>query len=76
MIVKSFALAELPPPSRHPDDLRAIAELGERWVAAVNAGDVKRILSLVADDVVFLPANMPPVRGKVAVELMYRDFFG
>ncbi len=77
MRVKAFALsAESPPPSRHSDDLRAIAELGERWVTAVNAGDVGRILTLVADDVVLLPANMPAVRGKVAVELMYRDFFG
>src|SRR5262245_28364595 len=36
-----------------PDE-RAIREVHSTWIAAVNAGDLVRLLSLMADDVVFL----------------------
>jgi len=35
-------------------DERAIHEAHSTWITAVNAGDLVRLLSLVADDVVFL----------------------
>lgn len=42
-----------------PDE-RAIRELHSTWIAAVNAGDLARLLSLMADDVVFLnPGHAP-----------------
>jgi len=42
-----------------PDD-RAIRELHVTWIEAVNAGDLGRLLSLTADDVVFLnPGGAP-----------------
>jgi uncharacterized protein (TIGR02246 family) len=36
-----------------PDE-RAIREVHSTWIDAVNAGDLDRLLSLMADDVVFL----------------------
>jgi len=42
-----------------PDE-RAIRELHADWIDAVNAGDLARLLDLMADDVVFLnPGRMP-----------------
>ena len=35
-------------------DDRAIREVHSTWIDAVNAGDLARLLSLMADDVVFL----------------------
>ena len=35
-------------------DEQAIRELHSTWIDAVNAGDLARLLSLMADDVVFL----------------------
>ena len=35
-------------------DERAIREVHSTWIDAVNAGDLARLLSLMADDVVFL----------------------
>jgi uncharacterized protein (TIGR02246 family) len=42
-----------------PDE-RAIREVHSTWVDAVNAGDLVRLLSLVADDVVFLNPGQAP----------------
>ena len=42
-----------------PDE-RAIREVHTIWIDAVNAGDLVRLLSLMADDVVFLnPGQVP-----------------
>ena len=43
-----------------PDE-RAIRELHTTWIAAVNAGDLARLLSSMADDVVFLNPGRAPV---------------
>ena len=43
-----------------PDD-RAIRELHSTWIDAVNAGDLGRLLPLMADDVVFLNPGQAPV---------------
>ena len=42
-----------------PDE-RAIREVHSTWIEAVNAGDVVRLLSLMADDVVFLNPGQAP----------------
>src|SRR5215475_7816249 len=39
---------------RMGSDERAIREVHSTWIDAVNAGDLARLLSLMADDVVFL----------------------
>ena len=41
-------------------DERAIREVHSRWIDAVNAGDLDRLLSLMADDVVFLNPSQAP----------------
>src|SRR5437763_11598850 len=43
-----------------PDE-RAIREVHATWIDAVNAGDLVRLLSLMADDVVFLNPGQAPV---------------
>ena len=43
-----------------PDD-RAVRELHSAWIDAVNAGDLARLLPLMADDVVFLTPGQAPV---------------
>ena len=43
-----------------PDE-RAIREANSTWIDAVNAGDLARLLSLMADDVVFLNPGQAPI---------------
>jgi len=43
-----------------PDE-RAIREVHSTWINAVNAGDLVRLLPLMADDVVFLNPGQAPV---------------
>ena len=43
-----------------PDE-RAIRELHSTWIGAVNTGDLARLLSLMADDVVFLNPGQAPL---------------
>ena len=41
-------------------DERQIRDMHSSWIEAVNAGDLARLLTLVADDVVFLnPGQLP-----------------
>ena len=42
-------------------DERAIREVHSTWIDAVNAGDLVRLLPLMADDVVFLNPGQAPV---------------
>src|SRR6266568_1546688 len=42
------------------DDERAIRELMASWMTASSAGDVPKVLSLIADDAVFLVPSRPP----------------
>ncbi|QEH35713.1 SnoaL-like domain protein [Aquisphaera giovannonii] len=39
---------------------RAIRELHSTWIEAVNAGDLGRLLTMMADDVVFLSPGQAP----------------
>jgi uncharacterized protein (TIGR02246 family) len=45
---------------------QAIRDLVATWLSASKAGDTEKVLSLMADDVVFLRAGQPPMRGKDA----------
>ena len=47
-------------------DEHAIRELIAHWLAASKAGETDAVLKLMADDVVFLVAGRPPMRGKTA----------
>ena len=48
------------------DDERAIRELVATWLSASKAGDTEKVLSLMAEDVVFLVPGQPPMRGRAA----------
>jgi uncharacterized protein (TIGR02246 family) len=49
-------------------DEHAIRTLVALWHSATGVGDVKTVLSLMADDVVFLVAGHPPMRGRSTFE--------
>ena len=51
------------PPDMSPDE-QAIRELIDTWLRATKAGDSKVVLSLMAEDVVFLQPGQPPMRGR------------
>lgn len=48
------------------NDEREIRQLVATWMSATKAGDIEIVLSLMADDVVFLIAGQPPMVGKSA----------
>jgi uncharacterized protein (TIGR02246 family) len=47
-------------------DEQAIRDLISNWLRATAAGDLNQLLSLMADDVVFLTAGQQPMRGRGA----------
>jgi uncharacterized protein (TIGR02246 family) len=54
-------------------DEQEIRQLVATWMAATKAGDVETVLSLMAEDVVFLvPGNRPPMIGKKTFEAAAR----
>lgn len=55
----------------HADE-QAIRELVANWLRATAAGDLTRLLSLVAEDVVFLAPGQPPLHGKEAFASAFR----
>jgi uncharacterized protein (TIGR02246 family) len=48
------------------NDEQAIRDLVATWLSASRAGDIDKVLSLMADDAVFLTPGQPPMRGKSA----------
>ena|SRR5882757_2137939 len=48
------------------DDEEAIRQLVATWMRASEAGDTEGVLSLMAEDVIFLVQGQPPMRGKAA----------
>ena len=48
------------------NDEQSIRDLVAEWQSATAAGDLSRILPLMAEDVVFLVAGHPPMRGRDA----------
>jgi len=57
------------------EDEQAIRKLTEDWLAAMRSKDIPGLAGMVTEDAVFLPSGFPPIRGKQAVETMYRSFF-
>jgi uncharacterized protein (TIGR02246 family) len=47
-------------------DEQAIRNLINNWLNSSMAGDTEKVLTLMADDVVFLQSGQPPMRGKAA----------
>jgi uncharacterized protein (TIGR02246 family) len=57
------------------NSIEAVHQLTRAWIEAVKTKDIDRLLSLVTDDVVFLPPSGPPIKGKQAVGDLYRSLF-
>jgi len=53
-------------------DEQAIRDLVALWLSATAAGDVDTVLGLMAEDVVFLVAGQPPMKGRGAFERALR----
>lgn len=53
------------------DDERAIRELVGTWLTATKAGDLSKVLSLMADDVIFMVPGQKPF-GKEAFAVGFR----
>jgi uncharacterized protein (TIGR02246 family) len=53
-------------------DEKAIRELIDQWMRATTDGDLPQVLSLMADDVVFLIPGQSPMRGKEAFAAGFR----
>jgi uncharacterized protein (TIGR02246 family) len=49
-----------------PDDEQAVRRLLDAWNRASASGQLEAILPLMAEDVVFLTAGRPPMRGREA----------
>src|SRR5690242_9370064 len=45
-------------------DERAIRQVVDRWLEATSAGDLETVLTLMDEEVVFLLAGRPPMRGR------------
>jgi uncharacterized protein (TIGR02246 family) len=53
-------------------DEQSIRDLVAQWHSATAAGDIKTVLGLMADDVVFLVGGQPPMRGRSTFETELR----
>ena len=56
-------------------DATNIRQKNQEFVEAFNGKQVPKLLSLYADNSVFMPPNMPTIRGKGALEGYYSDQF-
>ena len=57
-------------------DEQQIREVIREWMEATAVGDIDRVLSLMADDVVFLTPGNPPMRGREAFAAASRAMAG
>lgn len=58
------------------NDQTSIRELIADWMSATAAGDLSKILSWMAEDVVFLIAGQPPMRGRDAFAAAFQAGLG
>jgi uncharacterized protein (TIGR02246 family) len=56
-------------------DEQSIRNLIAQWHVATAAGDVDTVLRLMSEDVVFLVAGKPPMKGRAAFEKGLRGLF-
>jgi uncharacterized protein (TIGR02246 family) len=58
------------------DDKQKIREVISTWMRASADGDTERLLSLMAEDVVFLVPGRPPMRSRAAFAAASSSFAG
>jgi hypothetical protein len=51
------ASAHTPAPERN--DKQAIQQVGADWIAAMNAKDIAKLMTMITEDIVFLPPGFP-----------------
>jgi ketosteroid isomerase-like protein len=56
-------------------DTEAIRKLDAEFVAAFNAKDLDKILTMYTDNSVFMPPNAPTLRGTEPLKSFYNDLF-
>ena len=54
-------------------DRSALDSAQQAWVAAFNAHDADAMVALTTVDIVLLPPNAPPIRGREAVRALWRQ---
>ena len=52
----------------HTEDIAAIRQASQEWVAAFEAEDIPASLGYMTDDAVMVPPNQPVVQGRAALE--------
>lgn len=57
-------------------DAGNIRQKNQQFVEAFNAKDIPKILDLYAENSVFMPPNMPVIRGKDSLKNFYTDLLG
>ena len=72
-VMTKITKAQISSPYR--DDEQAIRKLVADWKVAIKNKDVPGLLTFITDDAVFLTSNTPPLKGKKALESLYRDIF-
>lgn len=55
------------------NDEQSIRDLFSAWHAATVSGNVTKLLTLMDEDVVFLVAGRPPMRGRDAFDSAFRE---
>lgn len=56
-------------------DAAAIRKLDAEYVAAFNAKDIDKILTMYTENSVFMPPNAPTLRGTEPLKSFYKDLF-
>jgi len=54
-------------------DVEAIKKITDDFNAAINAGDIDKLVSLYTDDAVRIPPNKPALIGKEAIRSMFQE---
>ena len=48
-------------------ELKAIRAQREKWIEAVNSGDINGLSGIMSEDAVWMPASIPALNGKKAI---------
>lgn len=66
LLILSLAGCVSPPPGSQDKDLAAIAAYNERYLQAINAGDVATLSTLTVEDHIMMIPNRPILAGKAS----------
>ena len=50
-------------------------KMASEWAAAYNAKDAAKVAAMYTSDAVFMPPNQPMVKGRAAIEAMFKKEF-